>query len=142
MKDSSMKKTEILKVRVDKETHAALMRYCEGSRQSSSYVLRAALTERFLEGNEIHKAAAGNPAARKEERARFVRSIAAILIAEQVSLTGHQQHSRHQPREVARLVDALLGAISGDPDQEPPTPPPFAAEEQVACAAGPEPKYG
>ena len=46
-----MKKTEILKVRVDKETHTALMRYCEGSKQSPSYVLRKVLGELIQEGN-------------------------------------------------------------------------------------------
>ncbi len=50
-----MKKTEILKVRVDKETHTALMRYCEGSKQSPSYVLRKVLGELIQEGNGAHK---------------------------------------------------------------------------------------
>lgn len=133
-----MKKTEILKVRVDKETHTALMRYCEGSKQSPSYVLRKVLGELIQEGSS---------GAGKEGRAQYAGSIAAILIAEHLSMTGRQQQqSPNRLREIGRLVDALLQAICGDPGQEP-TPAPFPSEEMAGPAlavfpAEPAPKYG
>ena len=142
-----MKKTEILKVRVDKETHTALMRYCEGSKQSPSYVLRKVLGELIQEGNGPHGAVAGGSEAGKEDRAQYAGSIAAILIAEHLSMTGRQQQqSPNRLREIARLVDALLQAICGDRDREP-TPAPFPSEEISGPAlavlpAEPAPKYG
>ena len=142
-----MKKTEILKVRVDKETHTALMRYCEGSQQSPSYVLRKVLGELIQEGNGAHGAVAGGSEAGKEGRAQYAGSIAAILIAEHLSMTGRQQQqSPNKLREIAQLVDALLQAICGDPGQEP-TPAPFPSEEMSGPAltvlpAEPAPKYG
>ena len=142
-----MKKTEILKVRVDKETHTALMRYCEGSKQSPSYVLRKVLGELIQEGNGAHGAVAGGSEAGKEGRAQYAGSIAAILIAEHLSMTGRQQQqSPNRLREIARLVDALLQAICGDRDQEP-TPASFPSEEMSGPAlavlpAEPAPKYG
>ncbi len=114
-----MKKTEILKVRVDKETHAALMRYCAGSRQSPSYVLRKILEE-LIQGNGVHQAVAGNSeaCALDERRGQYARSIAAILIAQHLSQTGRwQEEAAHKHREIARLVDALLQTLCGDHDQ-------------------------
>ena len=140
-----MKKTEILKVRVDKETHNALMRYCEGSKQSPSYVLRKVLGELIQEGNAATNADASGSEAGKEATAQYARSIAAILIAEHVSLTGRlQQQSPNKLREIARLVDTLLQAICGDQE---PTPAPFPSEEILGPAltvlpVEPEPKYG
>src|SRR5579864_7961537 len=126
MRTVPVKKTEILKVRVDKETHTALMRYCEGSKQSPSYVLRKVLGELIQEGNEAHGAVAGGSEAGKEGRAQYAGSIAAILIAEHLSMTGRQQQqSPNKLREIGRLVDALLQAICGDPAQE---PTPFPSE--------------
>lgn len=142
-----MKKTEILKVRVDKETHTALMRYCEGSKQSPSYVLRKVLGELIQQGSGAHGAVAGGSEAGKEGRAQYAGSIAAILIAEHLSMTGRQQQqSPNRLREIAQLVDALLQAICGDPGQEP-TPAPFPSEEMSGPAltvlpAEPAPKYG
>jgi hypothetical protein len=142
-----VKKTEILKVRVDKETHTALMRYCEGSKQSPSYVLRKVLGELIQEGSGAHGAVAGGSEAGKEGRAQYAGSIAAILIAEHLSMTGRQQQqSPNRLREIAQLVDALLQAICGDPGQEP-TPAPFPSEEMSGPAltvlpAEPAPKYG
>jgi predicted trehalose synthase len=135
-----MKKTEILKVRVDQETHAALMRYCQDSRRSPSHVLREMLGQLVQEGNPVHGALAGNSEAAKEARAHLARGIAAILLAEQLSMTGRQP-PRNKARELTRLVDALLQAVAGNHDQEP-TPPPFRSEEKIARASGPEPKYG
>ena len=142
-----MKKTEILKVRVDKETHTALMRYCEGSKQSPSYVLRKVLGELIQEGNGAHNAVASGSQAGKEGRAQYAGNIAAILIAEHLSMTGRQQQqSPNRLREIARLVDALLQAICGDPGQEP-APASFPSEEMSGPAltvlpAEPAPKYG
>ena len=147
MRTVPVKKTEILKVRVDKETHTALMRYCEGSKQSPSYVLRKVLGELIQEGSGAHGAVAGGSEAGKEGRAQYAGSIAAILIAEHLSMTGRQQQqSPNKLREIAQLVDALLQAICGDPGQEP-TPAPFPSEEMSGPAltvlpAEPAPKYG
>jgi hypothetical protein len=147
MRTVPVKKTEILKVRVDKETHTALMRYCEGSKQSPSYVLRKVLGELIQQGSGAHGAVAGGSEAGKEGRAQYAGSIAAILIAEHLSMTGRQQQqSPNRLREIAQLVDALLQAICGDPGQEP-TPAPFPSEEMSGPAltvlpAEPAPKYG
>jgi hypothetical protein len=151
MRTVPVKKTEILKVRVDKETHTALMRYCEGSKQSPSYVLRKVLGELIQEGNGsgngAHGAVAGGSEGGREGRAQYAGSIAAILIAEHLSMTGRQQQqSPNRLREIARLVDALLQAICGDPGQEP-APASFPSEEMSGPAltvlpAEPAPKYG
>jgi hypothetical protein len=143
-----MKKTEILKVRVDKETHAALMRHCKGTGQSPSWVLRKILEE-LIQGNKGGRQAAAANAeawAADESDGRYARSIAAILIAEHLAMTGRwQQQSPNRHREVARLVDALLQAICGDHDQDQ-TPAPFPSEEIAGPAlallpAESEPKY-
>jgi antitoxin component of RelBE/YafQ-DinJ toxin-antitoxin module len=143
-----MKKTEILKVRVDKETHAALMRYCEGSRQSPSSVLRKILEELIQGNNGIPQADAGSSDAwaRDERRGQYARSIAAILIAEHLSRTGRwQEQAAHKHHEIARLVDALLQTLCGDHDQKP-TPAPFPTEKLPGPAltllpSESEPKY-
>ncbi|MEO6781673.1 MAG: hypothetical protein ABI407_10660 [Bradyrhizobium sp.] len=126
-----MKKTEILKVRVDKETHAALMRYCAGSRQSPSYVLRKILEE-LIQGNKgVHQVPAGSSeaCALDERRGQYARSIAAILIAQHLSQTGRwQEEAAHKHREIARLVDALLQTLCGDYDQNQ-TPASFPTEK-------------
>lgn len=143
-----MKKTEILKVRVDKETHAALMRHCKDMGQSPSWVLRKILEE-LIQGNKGGQQAAGASAeawAADEPNGRYARSIAAILIAEHLSMTGRwQQQSPNRHREIARLVDALLQAICGDHDQDQ-TPAPFPSQEITGPALAllptePEPKY-
>ena len=110
-------------------------------------MLRKVLGELIQEGNGPHSAVAGGSEAGKEDRAQYAGSIAAILIAEHLSMTGRQQQqSPNRLREIARLVDALLQAICGDRDQEP-TPAPFPSKEISGPAltvlpAEPEPKYG
>jgi hypothetical protein len=122
-----MKKTEILKVRVDKATHAALMQHCKGTGQSPSWVLRKGLEELIQanKGGQQAAAACSEAWAGDEQNGRYARSIAAILVAEHLALTGRwQQQSPHKNCEIARLVDALLQAICGDHDQGQ-TPAPF-----------------
>jgi hypothetical protein len=142
-----MKKNEILKVRVDKETHAALMRHCQGMGQSPSWVLRKIL-EQLIQGNQGGQQAPSAEAwAGDEPNGRYARSLAAILIAEHLSMTGRwQQQSPNKHREIARLVDALLRAICDDQDQDQ-TPAPFPSKEILGPAltllpAEPEPTYG
>jgi predicted transcriptional regulator len=142
-----MKKTEILKVRVDKETHAALMQHCKGTGQSPSWVLRKVLEELIRRNKEGQQATAASAEswASDEANGRYARSIAAILIAEHLSITGRwQQQSPHNHREIARLVDALLQAICGDHEDQ--TPGPFPSGEIPGPAltlipAEPEPTY-
>jgi hypothetical protein len=144
-----MKKTEILKVRVDKETHAALMRHCKGTGQSPSWVLRKILEE-LIQGNKGGEQAAAVSAeawAGDEPNGRYARSIAAILIAEHLSLTGRwQPQSPHQHCEIARLVDALLQAVCGhhDPDRTPACFPPeeIPGRALTLLPAESEPQYG
>jgi hypothetical protein len=113
-----MKKTEILKVRVDKETHTALMRYCEGNGQSPSSVLRKILGELIRESHGI-RLRAGNPEG-EQDSIRYAHGLAAILIAGHLSMTGRaQQQSPSRHHQIARLVDELLQIICGDDGQEP-----------------------
>jgi hypothetical protein len=143
-----MKKTEILKVRADKATHTALMRYCEGSRQSPSYVLRKILEELIQGNNGAHQAAAGDSEARvlDERTGQHASSIAAILIAQHLSQTGRwQEEAANKHREIARLVDALLQTLCGDHDRNQ-APAPFPSEKLPGSAltllpSESEPKY-
>ncbi len=121
-----MKKTEILKVRVDKETHAALMRHCKGTGQSPSWVLRKILEE-LIQGNKGgEQAAAASAEAWAGDEPRSIRP----------------QHRRYPDcrafipdRTMAAAIpaptlrdcaagDALLQAVCGDHDQDQ-TPAPF-----------------
>jgi predicted transcriptional regulator len=143
-----MKKTEILKVRVDKETHAALMQHCKGTGQSPSWVLRKILKE-LIQGNKGGQQAAAASAeawAADESNGRYARSIAAILIAQHMCQTGRwQEEAAHKHHEIARLVDALLQTLCGDHDRSP-TPASFPSEELPGPAltllpSESEPKY-
>jgi hypothetical protein len=138
-----MKKTEILKVRVDKETHTALMRYCEGNGQSPSSVLRRILSELIRESDGIRPPAGGPEG---EDSSRYARGLAAILIAGHLSVTRRaQQQSPNRHHQIARLVDELLQTICGNDGQEPTTHFPSGEMPGPALtplAANPEPKYG
>jgi len=138
-----MKKTEILKVRVDKETHTALMRHCQGNGQSPSSVLRKILGELIKESHGIRPKAASPQG--EEDSSRYAYGLAAILIAGHLSLTRRaQQESPNRHHRIARLVDELLQTICGDEGQDP--TPNFSGEMPgpalTALSAKPEPEYG
>jgi hypothetical protein len=109
-----MKKTEILRFRVDINTQTALTRHCQITGQSLSYVLRKSI-ESFIESNGPSNTAdcmRSEFPASDETRRRYACSVATILIAGHSSLTEQdQRRCSHKHREVARLVDALFRAL-------------------------------
>jgi hypothetical protein len=123
-----MKKTEILKVRVDINTHTALMRHCQRTGQSPSCALRKMVEGLVEPSNQADEAQCNGSKlpASNEIRSICARSVAAILIAEHSSLTGRWlDPSPHKRREVARLVEALFRCI-------------YASEDEPLAYASPE----
>jgi len=104
-----MKKTEILKVRVDAPTHDALMQYCRSIGQSPSDVLRKVLGE-LVKEEGASDVLVRSPVSSASDglRAQYAQSIATMLI----SLAGHWRHEcPRKQQEVSGLVEALFKAI-------------------------------
>jgi hypothetical protein len=117
-----VKKTEMLKVRIDAKSYAALMQYCEGSGQTASYVLRKALDQEFERlGTNSREAPFGDfdSWANDEMRALYVRIFASILIAQSMPTPDARWQDRLQHRhlEVSRLIDSLLRTLSRPTDK-------------------------
>ena len=107
-----MKKTEIVRVRVDSRTHTALVRHCRNTGQSLSTVLRNSLEESVRYSAGAGERTLPEPFAGDELEERRAGDIATMLIAHRLSLTGHWHGgipSNH--REVSRLIGELLHAI-------------------------------
>jgi antitoxin component of RelBE/YafQ-DinJ toxin-antitoxin module len=109
-----MKKTEVLKFRVDAQTRAALQEYCRTTGLSPSHVVRNVVDEFTQMRSPAERVRPIDPQAHDETVS--ARIIATLLIAHRVRNGDRHVQENQQLREVARLVDELLKALWGDQD--------------------------
>lgn len=115
-----MKKTQILRIRVDVSTHAALTRYCETHGQTLSSTLRRFLSRGVRKGDDPAMSVEHARAWKNGETRRFCAETIASLLVTQVlppSDTAWRQETWAEKmsgkrEQVAQLVDELFRILS------------------------------
>lgn len=121
-----MKKTQILRIRVDVNTHAALTRYCETHGQTLSSTLRRFLNRGVRKGDDPAISVEQRSAWNYGDTRRFCAETIASLLVTQVlppSDTAWRQETwaermSGKREHVAQLVDELFRVLS-ESDQWP-----------------------
>jgi antitoxin component of RelBE/YafQ-DinJ toxin-antitoxin module len=115
-----VKKTQILRIRVDVNTHAALTRYCETHGQTLSSTLRRFLSRGVRKGDDPAMSVEHVRAWKNGETRRFCAETIASLLVTQVlppSDTAWRQETwaermSGKREHVAQLVDELFRILS------------------------------
>jgi hypothetical protein len=107
-----MKKTEIVRVRIDSPTYSACVRHCQNTGESLSAFLRKSLKAAIQNGADTGETVLRESGAAHGLDQTRAEDLATILIAHYLSLTGHwNERTPAKHREVSRLVGELLRAI-------------------------------
>jgi len=107
-----MKKTEIVRVRIDSLTYDACVRHCQNTGESLSTVLRKSLKAAIQKGADTSETVLRESDAAHGLDHTRTEDLATILIAHYLSLTGHwNERTPTKHREVSRLIGELLRAI-------------------------------
>ncbi len=117
-----MKKNDILRVRVDVATLAALQRACADSGCSLSHFLRESIVHELARrgersgGPDLNKYRESIADPGSDERSACAWLLSSILVGQQPRPTESAERWQRKQRQVTQLLEALIRVISAPPD--------------------------